>query len=203
MGLMPGRVAKTPAWKKFDKAISKDPKGYLKKYPKNPDEKKFKQLIDGEAKEVIDEETREHLKEHWLAGATNAYFPNVPDLGQHVLQGLRWAATLSLYSDKEKRKKKRAKPLPVRTVWICTFPKDSPEFEIACFESDKQVTLMFLTPQPPTTLNVKKKKHQPIYTTRRRYQDVDNDSGGPENYDEDTEDLRELTDNMVTIQPWV
>jgi len=203
MGLMPGRVAKTPAWKNFDDAITKAPEAYLKKYEKDPDPKKFKQLIDAEANDVIDKETRKHLEDHWLSGAANAYFPNVPDLGLHVLQGLRWAATLSVYSDKEKRTAKRANPLPVRTVWICTFPPSSPEFEVACFESDKQVTLMFLTPQPPTTVKVTGTEHQPIYTTRRRYQDVNNNSGGPENYDKKTEDLREETTKMVTIQPWV
>jgi hypothetical protein len=202
MGLMPGRVAKTPGWKKFDKAITKNPAAYLKKYKKDPDPKKFKELIDGEAKDVIDDDTRKHLQEHWLGGGPKPYFPNVPDLGLHVLQGLRWAATLSVYSDKEKRKKKRKKPLPVRTVWICSFPKDSPEFEIACFESDKQVTLMFLTPQPPETVTVTKSKLQPIYTTRRLFEAADN-TGTTENWDPDTEELREKTSKMVTIQPWV
>jgi hypothetical protein len=189
MSAMPGRVTRTVAFKNLDKQLL-DPgelKKYFESYAQSP---RIEGLLEEAVKDgVITEETRQHVRSHWL----QAYWPSVKHANRIIQRGLYWATRIARYEDfdEEKPSKERGKPLPLCTIWVCTGEYGEKRFEVINVVSDYQVTVVLLTPPPEKDLVLPSgPNHQPIWGTRsEEYPEVPGET------------LADTWYNTVTVRP--
>lgn len=86
---------------------------------------------------VVDERSERHVADDWLNEGQHGWFRN-----PHNNDVLRRALT-------EAVRKVREADLPIDAYWVCALPAGDP-FEIYQAVSERQITLLILTPHPDT-----------------------------------------------------
>ena len=165
---MPGTVTKTSTFAKMDKKWSIDPNARMIEY----DTTNFTTLLaDAVTKHGwIPQTVADHVKNHWLP--STGYF-GVADAQDVLQRGLYWAMRVAVFKNAgdPANETKRNAPLPICCAWVCSGgkPKNNRNlFEVITLESDRQVTLLFLTPAPKNAGNGKVGSPlQPVWATRR------------------------------------
>ncbi len=160
MPSMPGHVTKTTEFEYLDTALTTNPKKFEKGY--DSPSKQVKLLLQKAVQDgVITPGIEQHVLQHWLG----SNWPNAADVEDILQRGLLWAVRLSLYEN-GLEDSPRTTPLPIRSVWICAGPTTSTHFELTSLVSDRQVTLIFFTPEPAQNPAPAGNYLQPIWTTR-------------------------------------
>ena len=172
MPSMPGTVTKTATFRNMDTIWSADPETRMTEYDAAQD---LQTLLNDALNKYhwISPTVANHVAKHWLPHS--GYFGAAD--AQDVLQrGLYWTMRVAVFRDGDLTKRRtdaqgNRAPLPICCAWVCSGgkPKNGKNlFEVITLESDRQVTLLFLTPSPKGATNGKAGSPlQPVWATRR------------------------------------
>jgi hypothetical protein len=139
-------------------------------------------LVDAVQQKWISQTVADHVTDHWL----DLYWPTAE--AQEVLQrGLYWAMRVAAFRNGDLARRRMTMttpvvpaPLPIYCAWVCSGAKpkkadpkkpkdkDVARFEAITLESERQVTLLLVTPEPNGIGPSKSQgQFQPIWATRR------------------------------------
>ncbi len=134
MPRIPGPLSKGNIFRKIDRYMSNPQQHFI------DDLKKTGQLHElGEQRGILEgQEQLDHTSRELFGGADDrvAWFPDAPHKHEIIQQGYVKATELALQSDP---------PKPVVTYWV----NGLSNFEVMVGQSDAQVTVFLLTPEPP------------------------------------------------------
>jgi hypothetical protein len=167
MASMPGRVTRTITFAAMDPKWSANPKSFLDAYD-TTSEQMDQLLAEAVSDGLIASPVATHVKEHWL----DKYWPNA-DARAVLQRGLYWAMRVALYHDGDP-KTPRTKRLPVSCIWVCSSDgyshgSNRPYFDVSVVESEYQLTILFLTPNPEGDEVPPPGCFQPVWSTRHEY----------------------------------
>ena len=150
MGVMPERIGKPRILQKLDARYANPALRLIAKNrlllaaSQNKDVADLGAEADSQGNVVFDKPAgdKKHIKEDWFAKGSPGWWGNKhADL--ILKQGL-----LTAFEESEKLSTPQ-KDVPIKTLWICSGPKNSAPFEVYVYPTSEQVTLIIFSPEIP------------------------------------------------------